>query len=106
MKVITLDEPIIYLVPRVYPELTDDLTIEVVNEETGESFSEDPIWTIEKQLIKIAVLETNLLVPLANYEFTLKNGSTIIYKGKMMLVDNNTDIQNFDPQTQEDKRWE
>ena len=109
MKVITLDDPRIYLVPRVYPDLTDTLKITVVNEETGEAFEEEPIWTIEKNLIKIAVLETNLLSPLANYEFSITNvtvNNSLIYKGKFVLLENGTDIQNFEPQTQDTARWQ
>ena len=98
MKIITIDNPIIYLIPRVYPELSDNLTSEIINEDTNDVFNTEPlIWTLEKNFVKIAAWDINLLIPNINYEFTLFNGANIIYKGKLVLLANNTDIQNFEP---------
>lgn len=101
MKVITEAIPVIKLVPRIYPVISDVLTIEFENGMTN-----DFIWTINKNVLTITFSETSLFKQRENYSFTLLRGDEILYKGKCIFLKNGTDIQNYTNNSQDNKRWQ
>jgi len=100
MKVVTQAIPIIKLVPRFYPLLTDDLIFTLDN---GSIIS--TTWEIVKNTIVVTIEETTGFVQGTAYSFTLTRNSEIVYKGKLIFVANDTDIQNYTNQSQNTKRW-
>lgn len=100
MKVITAAIPIIKVVPRVYPVITDALTIVFEN-----GMANNFTWTISKNLLVITFLSTSLFTQRENYSFTIFRGVEILYKGKCIFLKNGTDIQNYSTSTQDNKRW-
>ena len=100
MKVVTQAIPIIKLVPRFYPSLIDNLIFTLDN---GSIIS--TTWEIVKNTIVVTIEETTGFVQGTAYSFTLTRNSEIVYKGKLIFVANDTDIQNYTNQTQNTKRW-
>lgn len=41
-----------------------------------------------------------------NYSFTIISNGITIYKGKLIFLKSGTDIQNYNAQTQDTKRWQ
>jgi len=100
MKVVTEDVPVIKLVPRFYPEIIDNLIF------TLDDGIIIPItWVINKNTIVVAIGETVGFVQGTTYSFTLTRNSEIVYKGKLIFVANDIDIQNYTNQSQNTKRW-
>lgn len=109
MKVIYLNKPYdINLVPRIYPEVEEELTLELRNESTDFTFQPEIEWMVNN-LMTVTITSG---VPLGEfqsmnkYEMTLTNGLSIVYKGKMMIVDEDTNIQNYVYTDQSDSRFE
>ena len=100
MKVVTTAIPIIKFSPRFYPNLSDNLILE---------FDEGTIipieWTITKNNIVATLENTTGLIQGQNYSFTVTKDQDIVYKGKIIFVADNTDIQNYTNQSQDTKRW-
>lgn len=100
MKVVTEAVPVIELVPRLYPLITDDLILTLDN---GAVLAFD--WGISKNTLVVTLENTSGLVQGTTYSFTLNRNQEIIYKGKIIFVANDTDIQNYTNQFQIPKRW-
>lgn len=106
MKVITPSNAIIKLVPREYPILTDTVTAAFINEET---LSGEPInftWSIDHNLLVLTIQNPEILTLTANYEFSVFLNGSLIFKDKVVLLGNNTDVQNYEPQNQNTARWQ
>lgn len=101
MKVVTEAIPVIKLVPRFYPAVSDTLAM-VLDDGTEITFA----WSIEKNHIIITLDSTTGFVQGQNYSFTITLSTDIVYKGKIIFVANNTDIQNYTNQSQNTKRWQ
>jgi hypothetical protein len=134
MKVLFLQTPLMFsLIPRQYPKETDVLTLVLRNEYTNEflipkiTFSVDEKLTIElidlsQSTIDLANITIDSLLilgdPINNlefpadfktqnkYEITLLNANEIIYKGKMIVLEAGTDIQNYDYGSQTTSRFQ
>jgi len=100
MKVVTEAIPIIKLVPRFYPDITDDLIFAL-----DDGLMIPITWEIVKNTIVVTIGETIGFVQGTTYSFTLTRNSEIVYKGKLIFVANDTDIQNYTNQSQNTKRW-
>ena len=108
MKVLFLETPLIFsLIPRKYPDIIDTLSLELRNESTN---------TVLNPLISFSIDERKLYVELTTqpadfktqnkYEITLLNGVEIIYKGKLIVLEAGTDIQNYDYGSQTTSRFQ
>jgi hypothetical protein len=134
MKVLFLQTPLMFsLIPRQYPKETDVLTLVLRNEYTNEflipkiTFSVDEKLTIElidlsQSTIDLANITIDSLLVLGDpinnlefpadfktqnkYEITLLNANEIIYKGKMIVLEAGTDIQNYDYGSQTTSRFQ
>ena len=101
MKVVTQAIPIIKLVPRFYPLVTDNLIFTLDN---GSIIS--TTWEIVKNTIVVTIEETTGFVQGTAYSFTLTRNSEIVYKGKLIFLKDGTDVQNYTDKSQDTKRWE
>jgi hypothetical protein len=100
MKVVTEAIPIIKLVPRFYPDLLDDLIF------TLDDGLIIPIeWEIAKNTVVAIIGETVGFVQGTAYSFTITRSTDIVYKGKIIFVANDTDVQNYTNQSQNTRRW-
>lgn len=101
MKVLFLDAVLdFYLIPRVYPLITDTLTLSLRSEITNEVLTPPVTFTIEEQLkINITTQPTEFAIQ-NKYEVELKNGTDVIYRGKMIILAEDTDVQNYEYSSQ------
>ena len=101
MKVVTQAVPIIKFSPRFYPALSDVLVFTLDNG-TVIPFT----WIIEKNNIVATLGSTEGFTQGETHSFTITRGQEIVYKGKIIFVADNTDIQNYTNKSQDTKRWE
>jgi len=96
MKVLFLTQALTFsLIPRKYPIISDTLTLDLRNETTGEVITPAITFTVTDKL-NITITAQPLDFKTQNkYEVTISNGSEIIYKGKLIVLDSGTDIQNY-----------
>jgi hypothetical protein len=96
MKVLFLTEALEFsLIPRKYPIISDDLTLDLRNETTGTVISPAITFSVTEKL-NITITEQPLDFKTQNkYEITISNDSEIIYKGKLIVLDSGTDVQNY-----------
>tara|TARA_R110000822_G_scaffold62632_1_gene154284 strand:+ start:1197 stop:1523 length:327 start_codon:yes stop_codon:yes gene_type:complete len=107
MKVLKLNTPLkISAVVRVAPVLGDILTMTAVNEFSGNSKEYTLIWDYLRDRLIFYLSNTNTdFVPENKYEITIKNGVNVIYLGKMIVVNQSTDTQNYTPSSQTTQRY-
>jgi len=96
MKVLFLTEALEFsLIPRKYPIISDDLTLDLRNETTGTVITPAITFSVNDKL-NITITEQPLDFKTQNkYEVTISNDSEIIYKGKLIVLDSGTDVQNY-----------
>lgn len=93
MKVITPNTTVFKFVPRFTfnsAVLTFDEGLEVENVVSNN---------------QATILDTSLFTEGQNYAFTITSNNEIVYKGKIIFLKNGTDVQNYNAQTQDTKRW-
>lgn len=100
MKVVTQAIPIISFVPRLYPLLSDTLTLAF-----EDGFIIPFSFVLDKNMVVITLESTSDFIQRGNYSFTVFLGTEIIYKGKIIFLKNGTDVQNYTNQSQDNKRW-
>lgn len=101
MKVITQAVPVFRFVPRFYPSAEDILTLVFEN-----GFEIDFTWTTNRNTIEITLESTELMTQRGNYSFTVTQDGGILYKGKLVFLKDNTDVQNYTNQSQDNARWQ
>jgi hypothetical protein len=108
MKVLFLTEVLsFHLIPRDYPQAGDGLTLSLRNEFTDAVITPAITFaTLGKQLVVTLTTQPTDFKTQNKYEATLKNGSTVIYLGKIIVLDSGTDIQNYQYNTQTNVRFD
>lgn len=101
MKVITQAVPVFRFVPRFYP--SEFLELELIFEN---GFEIDFTWLIKRNTIEITLESTELMTQRGNYSFTVIQDGGIVYKGKLVFLKDNTDVQNYTNQSQDNARWQ
>lgn len=100
MKVITNSEPFFVVIPRLYPVITDALALTFEN---GMSIAFS--WEVTNKYLLITLEDTSSFKQRENYSFTILSTTDIIYKGKMIFLKDDTDVQNYTNQSQDNKRY-
>lgn len=106
MKVLFLETPLEFsVIPRKYPNISDTLTLNLRNENTGEVITPE-ITFIVSQKLDITLTNQPLEFKTQNkYEITISNDSEIIYKGKLIVLDSGTDVQNYNYGSQSTSKY-
>jgi len=96
MKVLFLTETLEFsAIPRKYPNISDTLTLDLRNENTGEVITPEITFTVTDKLnITITTQPTDFKTQ-NKYEVSVFNDAEIIYKGKLIVLESGTDIQNY-----------
>lgn len=101
MKVLFLDtDLIISVVPRVYPLISDTITIELRNESTNVAITPEIEFTVGEFLTLTVLAQPNDFKAQNKYEFAIKNDGQEIYLGKLIVLKEGTDVQNYEYKTQ------
>jgi hypothetical protein len=106
MKVLFLDsELILKVIPRIFPSLVDTLTLNLVNENSGVVITPDITFEITDKLEITIINEPTDFKTQNKYSIELKNGSEIIYLGKLITLENGTNVQNYEYGSQTNARF-
>ena len=97
MKVLFLNTLLKFsLIPRKYPLPNDILTLYLRKEIDNTILTPEITFTVGQKL-EITIIEQPLDFEILNkYEFELKNGTEIIYLGKIQILKAGTNTQNFE----------
>ena len=97
MKTITEDPYTFSFVPLKYPQISDYLTIELRNEISNLVITDTCNWIENLGRISLTIPSPQADFETGNkYSFVVKNGTDSIFYGKLTVLDNGTDIQNFE----------
>lgn len=95
-------------VPRIAPSLSDILVFKWINEFSQVTGEIEMIWQFSKGRLTFGfdTLPDDFIAG-NKYEISIFNSNTgtIIYLGKLIVVKENTDIQNYTPSTQQQQRF-
>lgn len=107
MKVLKLNTPFeISAVPRIALVSSDVLIFTARNEVTGLSTDYTLVWSINNGRLVFELPDTNADFKAGNkYEIFIKKSDTIVYRGKMIIVKEDTDTQNYTPSKQTTPRF-
>jgi hypothetical protein len=109
MKVLELNTPFeIRAVVRVAPVQSDVLVFTARNESTGLTTDYILIWSVVNGRLIFTLPNTNPDFIAGNkYEIYITNNNlqSVIYRGKMIVVKENTNIQNYTPSIQLTQRY-
>jgi len=107
MKILKLNTPFeISAVPRIALVSSDVLIFTARNENTNVSFNYTLIWSIVSGRLVFELPNTNPDFIAGNkYEIFIKRIDEIVYRGKMIIVKEDTDIQNYTPSKQTTPRF-
>lgn len=106
MKVLFLETALEFsVIPRKYPNISDVLTLNLRNENTGEVITPE-ITFIVSQKLDITLTNQPLEFKTQNkYEVTILNNTEIIYKGKLIVLESGTDVQNYNYGSQSTSKY-
>jgi hypothetical protein len=107
MKILFLGDPLNFsVIPRIYPIISDTIILSLKNEMTGLEIIPGITFTIDDKLnISITTQPADFKTQ-NKYEISLKNGADLIYLGKMIILDSNTNIQNYEFNSQTSSRFD
>ena len=106
MKVLFLGEPLIIdFIPRIYPETADVLTLSMRNESSNVELTPTITHTTTTRTEITLTSQPTDFKTRSKYEIEVKNGSKTIYRGKVLILESGTDIQNYEYQSQSDAKF-
>lgn len=105
MKVLFLNEPLLFsCIPRKYTITNLSLTLR--NELTDLIIEPNINYSIDNKLnILISEQPTDFAIQ-NKYEITLKDGDYLLYCGKLIVLKQDTDVQNYEYNTQKDEYFQ
>lgn len=107
MKVLFIDAVLVfYVIPRDYPIVTDTLTLNLRNESSNKTMSPAVTFEVNEQLKVTITTQPDDFKTQNKYELELKNGSETIYRDKIIILAQGTDVQNYEYNSQPDARYD
>ena len=105
MKVLFIDTNLNFsLIPRKYPTINDSLSIILRNESTNVEVIPNFSFSVNEKLN--ITLENHSDFRVSNkYEVEIKNNGKRIYLGKLLFLEENTDVQNYDYGSQSNSKF-
>jgi len=96
MKVLFLNTPLFFsLIPRIYPSENDNLVLTLRKETGSAKITPEFTFTVGQKLQITITAQPVQFKILDKFEFELKRGNDILYLGKIQILKQGTDIQNF-----------
>jgi hypothetical protein len=104
MKAVFLNTPLTFsLIPRIYPSLSDELLLTLRKEIDNTILTPEFTFTVDEKVnITITTQPDNFKI-LDKYEIELTNESEVIYLGKLVILKEGTNTQNFEYGTQNER---
>lgn len=106
MKVLFLTEALIFsAIPINYPLETDNITLSLRNEQTDVIIAPEITFTVTDKLNITITAQPADFKTQNKYEVNIKNGSDLIYLGRMIILESGTDVQNYKYSTQSNGKF-
>jgi len=97
MKVLFIDTPLIFkAIPRKYPNISDNVSLILRNENTNTVITPEITFISDDDFIIELTEQPTDFKTQNKYEITILNDAEIIYKGKLIVLEAGTDLQNYD----------
>ena len=107
MKVLLLGSPLIFaVIPRVYPENGDTLILKLRNEISNLELTPEILFEVNDKLIITIASGPEDFKSQNKYEIEILNDADVIYRGKLLILDHDTNIQNYEYGSQQNKRFD
>ena len=101
MKVLFLNTPLIFkVVPRVYTFQSDNISLYLRNEMTNEAITPEITYTLDNYLNVTIVDQPTDFAIQNKYEVIIYNDNDVIYMGKMIVLKEGTNVQDYEYKTQ------
>lgn len=105
MKVLFYNQPLLFsCIPRNYT--ISNLSLTLRNELTDVIIEPIIDYSIDNKLNILIVMQPTDFAIQNKYEFTLKDGQNIVYHGKLIVLKQDTDIQNYEYNTQNNEYFQ
>lgn len=103
MKALFLNSPLTFsCIPRVYPASEDSLSLSLRNEANDVMINASIEFTVD-ELLNITITEQPTDFEIQNkYEAIIYNDTDIIYMGKIVVLKEDTDVQDYQYITQDE----
>ena len=107
MKALKLELPLkIYLIPRVYPDLLDNISLTLRNEISNEILTPNITFTVGQKLEITINEELSYFNENDKFEIEVTNESDVIYLGKLVTLSPTADVQNYEYSQNTSKRYD
>lgn len=107
MKIFFLDcEPFFYCVPRKYPKVTDSIKLVLRDEQNSDEYLLDTEFIAAEKLRIKAIDVPDTFKAQQTFDLTLLISDEVIYKGRLIILDKDTDVQNFTYGTQNNAKYD
>ena len=106
MKVLFLgDDLILKVVPRVFPSLADEFSLILRNENTGLLIYPSYTFDITDKLEITIPTQPEDFKAQNKYDIEIQLNGSIIYLGKLIVLDSGTNVQNYEYGSQSTSRF-
>jgi len=106
MKVLFLDTQLYFtVIPREYPLEIDNISLILRNEFTDEVLTPDISFEVGQKLEITIINQPLAFAENQKYEVQILKDETIIYLGKLIVLKEGTDIQNYEYRQQTNTRY-
>lgn len=97
MKIVKIsDNPKNFIIiPRIFPNIGDNLSISIREEFKNKTQEVEFIWDYANNYLNIYLSDDDFYELYSKYEIVVKRESTIIYRGKLMVIGDDDSIQDF-----------
>ena len=107
MKVLYLDTTLsLSLIPRIYPEEGDTLILKLRNEISNLELTPEFTFSITDKLNLTITSQPDDFKTQNKYEIEILNGIVTIYLGKLLILEENTNVQNYEYGSQSNARFD
>lgn len=108
MKVLFLNEALtFFVIPREFPENGDVLSLYLRNEFTNEEINPEATFEIVRNKLSVTLTsQPTDFSSQSKYEATIKRNDEIIYLGKILVLEADTDLQNYEYNTQANVKFD
>ncbi len=85
----------IIIIPRIFPNIGDELSISIREEFSNITEEVEFTWDYINNYLNIYLTDSEFYKLYSKYEVIVSRDGAIIYRGKMMVIDDTDSIQDF-----------
>lgn len=107
MKALKLENPLkIYLIPRIFPSLSDNISLYLRNEMSNEILTPNFTFEIGQKMVITINEELSYFMESQKFSIEVKNNDEIIYLGKLITLKAGVNPQTYEYKNQTNNRFD